>query len=152
MKSGLAILLFPNFLISSGSLSPENMDSIVHFEIPADDPKRAGEFYKEAFGWNIQAMPEMNYTMISTTPSDESGTPTKVGMINGGMPQRGQPIDHTVVTIQVQSIDDALTRVEKLGGKRFGDKMPVGDMGWAAYFKDTEGNTVGLWQSSGQMM
>lgn len=127
------------------------MDSIVHFEIPADDPKRAGEFYEQAFGWEVTAMPEMNYTMISTAPSDQNGIPTKPGMINGGMPKRGQPVDQTVVTIHVQSIDDALTRVEKLGGKRFGDKMPVGDMGWAAYFKDTEGNVVGLWQPASQM-
>jgi uncharacterized protein len=128
------------------------MDSIVHFEIPADDPKRAGEFYKQAFGWNIQAMPGMNYTMVGTAPSAENGRPTKMGMINGGMPQRGQPIDHTVVTINVQSIDDALNRIEKLGGKRVGDKMSVGDMGWSAYFKDTEGNVVGLWQPATPMM
>ena len=130
------------------------MDSIVHFEIPADDPKRAGEFYTKAFGWNVNAMPEMNYTMISTTPSDENGMPTKPGAINGGMPQRGMGVEHTVVTIQVQSIEDALTRIEKLGGKKVSDKMPVGDMGFAAYFKDTEGNVVGLWQPAmmpGQM-
>jgi len=127
------------------------MDSIVHFEIPADDPQRAREFYSKAFGWEVTPMPEMNYTMISTAPSDENGMPTKIGMINGGMPKRGQPIDQTVVTINVQSIDDALTRVEKLGGKRVGDKMAVGDMGWSAYFKDTEGNVVGLWQQSRPM-
>ncbi len=97
-------------------------------------------------------MPEMNYTMIGTAPSDENGTPKELGMINGGMPKRGQPIDHTVVTIHVQSIDDALTRIEKLGGKRVGEKMSLGDMGFAAYFKDTEGNVVGLWQAgAGQM-
>ncbi len=127
------------------------MDSIVHFEIPADDPKRAGEFYKQAFGWQVTAMPEMNYTMVSTGPSDQNGMPTQPGMINGGMPKRGQPIEHTVVTINVPSIDDALTRVEKLGGSRVGEKMPVGDMGWSAYFKDTEGNIVGLWQPAQQM-
>ena len=26
---------------------------VVHFEITADDPKRAAEFYKKAFGWEI---------------------------------------------------------------------------------------------------
>jgi len=130
------------------------MDSIVHFEIPADDPKRAGEFYTKAFGWNVMAMPEMNYTMISTTPSDENGMPTKPGAINGGMPKRGMGVEHTVVTIQVPSIEDALSRIEKLGGKKVSDKMPVGDMGFAAYFTDTEGNVVGLWQQAampGQM-
>jgi uncharacterized protein len=128
------------------------MDSIVHFEIPADDPKRAGEFYNRAFGWQVTPMPEMNYTMIGTAPSDENGTPKEPGMINGGMPKRGQPIEHTVVTIHVQSIDDALTKIEELGGKRLGEKMSLGDMGSAAYFKDTEGNVVGLWQAGAGSM
>ena len=127
------------------------MDSIVHFEIPADDPKRAGEFYNKAFGWDVQSMPEMNYTMISTTPSDENGMPKKAGAINGGMPMRNDMVKATVVTIDVKSIDDAIAKIEKLGGKRFGDKMPVGEMGWAAYFRDTEGNVVGLWQSAQPM-
>jgi len=26
--------------------------------------------------------------------------------------------------------------------------MQVGDMGYAAYFKDTEGNIIGLWQKN----
>ncbi len=28
--------------------------------------------------------------------------------------------------------------------------MQVGDMGYAAYFKDTEGNIIGLWQTINQ--
>jgi predicted enzyme related to lactoylglutathione lyase len=28
-------------------------------------------------------------------------------------------------------------------------RQPVGDMGFAAYFRDTEGNVVGLWQTAG---
>ncbi|MBA3318363.1 MAG: VOC family protein, partial [Gemmatimonadales bacterium] len=27
--------------------------TIVHFEIPADDPERAAKFYRELFGWQI---------------------------------------------------------------------------------------------------
>jgi uncharacterized protein len=135
-------------LLASNS---RNMDSIVHFEIPADDPKRAGEFYKQAFGWDIQSMPEMQYTMVSTTPSDENGVPKQAGAINGGMPMRSM-VPTTVVTINVKSIDDALAKIEKLGGKRAGDKMAVGEMGWAAYFKDSEGNLVGLWQNAQPMM
>ncbi len=128
------------------------MDSIVHFEIPADDPKRAGEFYNKAFGWDIQSMPEMQYTMISTTPSDENGMPKQPGAINGGMPKRNDMVKQTVVTVNVKSIDDSLAKIEKLGGKRMGDKMSVGEMGWAAYFRDTEGNVVGLWQNAQPMM
>ena len=29
------------------------MPKIVHFEIPADDPQRAGAFYRHVLGWEI---------------------------------------------------------------------------------------------------
>jgi predicted enzyme related to lactoylglutathione lyase len=141
--------LFTYLLLASNS---GTMDSIIHFELPADDTKRAGEFYMKAFGWMVNPMPEMDYTMIGTTPSDENGMPQKPGAINGGMPKRGEPVKQTVVTIGVDNIEDSLSKIEKLGGKRMGEKMAVGDMGWAAYFKDTEGNVVGLWQNARPMM
>ena len=119
----LTILLFPCLLIYFLRANSEAMDSIIHFEIPADDTKRAGEFYMKAFGWMVNPMPEMNYTMIGTTPSDEKGMPQTPGAINGGMPKRGEPVKNIVVTIGVQNIDDSLAKVEKLGGKRMGDKM-----------------------------
>jgi len=43
---------------------------IVHFEVPYDDGERARAFYREAFGWNLMEMPELNYTMVSTGPVD----------------------------------------------------------------------------------
>ena len=37
--------------------------NIVHVEIPAVNVEGAGKFYKGLFGWKLQHMPEMNYTM-----------------------------------------------------------------------------------------
>ena len=38
---------------------------VVHFEVPFDDGDRARSFYKEAFGWQLQTMPEMGgYTLV----------------------------------------------------------------------------------------
>jgi len=127
------------------------MDSVIHFEIPADNTKRAEEFYSKAFGWSMQRMPEFDYAMIGTAESNEMGMPKEAGRINGGMPKRGDPVQHVVVTIGVENIDSALDRIEKLGGKTVQKKMPVGDMGFTAYFKDTEGNVIGLWQNAGGM-
>src|SRR5437870_5655086 len=103
------------------------MDSIVHFEIPADDTKRASDFYSKAFGWQINPMPEMDYTMIGTDQSDEQGRPKEPGAINGGMTKRGyfDFFQHPVVTVRVQDIESALSKIEKLGGKTVGKKMPV---------------------------
>jgi uncharacterized protein len=126
------------------------MDSIVHFEIPAKDPKRASEFYTKAFGWVIDQFPNFEYWSLGTTMSDKDGRPTTPGAINGGLGKKGSTAPNNVtVTIGVPDLDAALANVKKLGGKQQGEKQPVGDMGWSAYFEDTEGNVIGLWQAKG---
>jgi len=125
------------------------MDSIVHFEIFAKDPKRASAFYQKAFGWQISQFPNFEYWNLGTTMSDKDGRPTSPGSINGGMGKKGQmPANDVTVTIGVADIDASMANIKKLGGKPLGKKMPVGDMGFSAYFQDTEGNVVGLWQSA----
>ena len=121
---------------------------VVHFEIPADDVARAEEFYRAAFGWQISSMPGMGYSLVTTTPSGDRG-PLEPGAINGGMLARQEPITAPVVVIEVDDIDAALSQVTDLGGDVVRGREPVGDMGFAAYFRDTEGNVVGLWQNAG---
>jgi predicted enzyme related to lactoylglutathione lyase len=123
------------------------MRKVVHFEIPADDVARAQKFYSTVFGWKMNSMPEMQYTLVSTVPTDEKGMPTEAGAINGGMLKREDPVMTPVITIDVENIDKALETIEKNGGRVVRKSMPVADMGFAAYFKDSEGNMVGLWQS-----
>ena len=125
------------------------MDKVVHFEIPADDLKRAQKFYKGVFGWNMDAVPEMEYILIGTTPVDENGMPTETGGINGGMMKRQSPFNSPIITINVENIEEAMKKVMKMGGKMVREKMQVGDMGYASYFKDTEGNIIGIWQKIG---
>jgi predicted enzyme related to lactoylglutathione lyase len=123
------------------------MNEIVHFEIPVDDLDRAQKFYKSTFGWQLNYVKEMDYTIIQTTEVDEKNMPKKPGSINGGMMKRSKNVNAPVVTISVASIDDALAKIEKNGGKAIGKKMEVENMGWSAYFKDPEGNVIGLWQN-----
>jgi predicted enzyme related to lactoylglutathione lyase len=124
-------------------------NSVVHFEIPADDFERAQKFYTDAFGWNLQHMPELQYSMVMTTESDEQGMPKTPGSINGGMGKRQSPTsEHPTVTIGVDDIDKAFELISAAGGSPLGEKMAVADMGWAAYFTDSEGNVVGLWQTA----
>jgi uncharacterized protein len=122
---------------------------VVHFEVPFDDADRALRFYREVFDWQIQSMPEMQYNMVSTGPLTDEGMPSEPGYIGGGMMQRQAPVHTPVITIAVDDIDAMLVAVEKNGGSTAGEKMQVGDMGFAAYFKDSEGNLMGLWQNAG---
>lgn len=122
---------------------------IVHFEIPADDPVRAGDFYRAAFDWDVRPVPGMDYTAIGTTPTDEQGAALEPGTINGGMRRRDQTLTGPCVTIDVEDIDRALETIGRLGGSTVQAKAPVGAIGFTAYFRDTEGNLMGLWQGVG---
>jgi predicted enzyme related to lactoylglutathione lyase len=118
---------------------------VVHFEIPYDDGDRARAFYKEAFDWDMQGWDQGEYTMVTTGPTGEMGA-SEAGFINGGMMKREGIYGGPVVTIAVDDIDASLATVERLGGSTVQEKLPIGDMGWSAYFKDPEGNLMGLFQ------
>jgi predicted enzyme related to lactoylglutathione lyase len=119
-----------------------------HFEIPADNTERARKFYSATFGWKATAVPGMDYTMVSTGPVDERGMPSSPGHISGGIGTRAGPLEHPVVTIVVDDLVAAEKQVEKNGGRIIQRRQPIGDgsMGFTGYFKDTEGNVVGLYE------
>ncbi len=120
---------------------------VVHFEVPYDDADRARSFYSDVFGWNIQPMPEFRYNFVQSGPTTDQGMPAEPGYIGGGMMEREGEIDGPVITIEVDSMDDAVKAIAAHGGSTVGEPMPVGSMGIAGYFKDSEGNLMGLWQS-----
>lgn len=119
---------------------------VVHFEIPYDDQQRAGSFYTDAFGWKLTSMPDMKYVLVTTGPGDQG--PSEPGFINGGLLARGLPVGTPLVVVDVDDIDESLQKIENLGGTTVSAKQPVGDMGFAAYFKDPEGNLLGLWETA----
>lgn len=120
---------------------------VVHFEIPFDDAERARTFYSEAFGWTIREIPGYRYSIVQTGPTGDDGFPTEVGYVGGGMLKRESPADRPVITIDVDDIDEALEKIEELGGMAVLNRQDVAEMGWVAYFKDVEGNLMGLWQA-----
>jgi predicted enzyme related to lactoylglutathione lyase len=121
---------------------------VVHFEIPFDDGDRARSFYASVFGWQVMEMPDMGYTIVSTGPTDPETGPSEPGFINGGMFTREDGSRAPNIVIDVPDIEAALKAAGEAGGSTVSERMAVGDMGFAAYFKDTEGNTVGLWQNA----
>jgi uncharacterized protein len=124
------------------------MDKVVHFEIPTDDAERARNFYGSVFDWRVQAMEGYDYTMVVTTPVDEqTQTPTVPGAINGGMRSRRDETPAPLLVIQVDSIDDSLKKIEAEGGSMVTPRTEMPGMGAFAYFKDSEGNVLGLWES-----
>jgi predicted enzyme related to lactoylglutathione lyase len=124
------------------------MNKVVHFEIPADDLKRADEFYKGVFDWQIQSVPYDGgeYHMATTVATDENQMPKEPGAINGGLVQRGEVAKTPVLYVSVDNIDEAVKQVEAHGGKVVLPKKAMEGMGAYAQITDTEGNVLGLWE------
>jgi predicted enzyme related to lactoylglutathione lyase len=117
------------------------MSRVVHFEIPADDPQRAIQFYQEVFGWKIEKWDgPIEYWLVMTGPEDQPG-------IDGGLTRREDPATGIENMIDVKDLDAALVDVKAQGGEVIRPRMAVPGIGWLAYIKDTEGNTFGIMES-----
>ena len=125
------------------------MDSVVHFEMPYDDPKRVAKFYKSAFGWQMQMLGEDmgNYVLATTVETSEKG-PKRPGAINGGFYEKKPdwPMQYPSVVIAVDDIKKSVKKVAKSGGKVLGEPMEIPGVGQYVSFVDTEGNRVSMLQ------
>jgi predicted enzyme related to lactoylglutathione lyase len=115
------------------------MGRIVHFEISADDLKRAIEFYK-LFGWEIteSGMPGGEYWLANTGTGDPG--------MNGAIMPRSYNTQPVINTISVDDLDDMIKKVKKAGGKVVGKKNTIPGVGDFIYATDTEGNKFGMLQ------
>ena len=120
-------------------------NTIVHFEIPADDPEKLAEFYRQLFGWKFQHEPSMNYWLIETVPTDEQGRPTEPG-VNGGMMRRMAPQQQITNYVGVPSVDECVKMAQELGATVVVPKQAVPKMGWFAQFIDPQRNLIAVFQ------
>ena len=113
----------------------------MHFEISADQLKRAIRFYNDVFAWQVNKWdgPE-DYWLITTGDEDQLG-------IDGGF-IRHQDCSATIInTIDVSSVDDFVLKIAQNGGKLVTPKMSIPGAGYVAYCQDTETNTFGIFQA-----
>ncbi len=129
------------------------MPTIVHFEMPADDVERAKKFYTDLFGWKIEKWPgtsskdssssSMEYWIVSTT--DDKGNKAPIG---GGLMKRQEQHQQITNFIDVNSVDEYSSKIEKIGGKVVVTKMAIPGMGYFAVCHDTENNSFGIWETN----
>lgn len=116
------------------------MPKIVHFEINADNPLRAKNFYENAFDWKIEKWEgPLEYWVIKAGKEGEEG-------IDGGLQKREESGDQIFNYIQVSNVDDFKNRIEQSGGTIESPKITVTGVGYMYMFKDTEGNKLGIMQ------
>ena len=93
------------------------MPRIIHFDLPADDPKRAIKFYEKVFGWKIKKWTgPIDYWLIMTGDEEEPG-------IDGVLSKREKPDGGVVNTLDVPSVDKFVEKVKKNGGKIVREKQ-----------------------------
>jgi predicted enzyme related to lactoylglutathione lyase len=119
----------------------EKMAKIIHFEIPAENTKRAVAFYENAFGWKISRYggEGMDYWLVTAGEDKETG-------INGAISAKDVTHPTTINTIGVTFFEDAVNKIKAAGGEILGQKMTVPNVGYMTYCKDTEGNIFGIMQ------
>jgi len=127
------------------------MNRPIHFEVQADDPSRAKDFYEKVLGWSIKksTMPGvgMDYWMIDT--GEGPG-------INGGLYKRSDNPMRKLMsfdcTVLVDNIDKVIEAIKANGGKiepwEGKEKWEMKGLGWFSRAVDTEGNIFGLLQAT----
>jgi predicted enzyme related to lactoylglutathione lyase len=116
---------------------------VVHFEVIGRDAKALQKFYGQAFDWEIEPVrggTDMEYAMARPQGQDEDGI---AGGIGGG--KEGYA-GHVTFYVAVPSLEEALAKIERLGGTTMmpPDQVPNGPR--IALFSDPEGHVVGLVQ------
>lgn len=120
------------------------MGRVVHFEIMAEDPQRAGRFYEEVFGWEVQKWDgPFDYWLVKT---GEEGEPGIDGAIMERQPDAQPGVGSYACIISTDSLDDSLQKIEEQRGEIYSPKESIPGVGSFAYCQDTEGNVFGVMQ------
>ena len=114
------------------------MPNVIHFEICVDDLEAAASFYSKVFGWKIAK--DSDYRFITTGDDDDPG-------ITGGLINRFDEWDTTVITIDVPSLDSFAKIITQAGGKVLAPKIAIARAGYVQYCQDPEGNRFRIWES-----
>lgn len=119
------------------------MHAVSWFDIPVADFDRALTFYQKIFDFEMIAGDAPSGGKMAMFPAD----PTK-GEISGAIVQHPDYTPGDIGSVvYLNGGDDlalVLDRVEGAGGTVLGPKTSIGEHGFVGYFKDTEGNKIGL--------
>jgi len=125
------------------------MSRPIHFEIHADDPARAAQFYKAVFDWAFEDWSEYAgtpYFGATTGPEGEPGINGAIMGRQGDGSGPGAPVNGAVLTMGSTDFDATHDRVLAAGGQVALPKHALPGMAWQGYYLDTEGSVFGVHQ------
>ncbi len=110
---------------------------VVHFEISGKDAKKTQEFYSKLFDWKLEAMPGMDYGMVSAEHNGGKG-------IGGGISGSDQAPPYVSFYVEVDDLQKYLDKAEKMGANTVMPPTTIPGMVSFAMFTDPDGNCVGI--------
>lgn len=112
------------------------------FEIPVSDLKRARKFYEKVFGVKLK-LEDMDPVKMAFFPMSQTtfGAAGALAKCDGYFKPSHEG---TLVYFSVASVEAALKKIEKAGGKTLMPVKSIGQYGFIAHFEDCEGNRVAL--------
>jgi predicted enzyme related to lactoylglutathione lyase len=121
--------------------SQEN--SLNWFEISVSDIKRATKFYETVFGIKMEQHEQMGMKM-AFFPSENMNGKASGGLVEG--PMHKPSADGAKIYLNGNpDLANALSKIEEAGGKVTMPKTKISDdIGFMAFFVDSEGNMVAL--------
>ena len=114
-------------------------NAINWFEIPAINIERAVKFYSKVLDVEMPMSTSAPSTKMAFFPADPDGVQGALVQAEGYVPSDKGSL------LYLNAGDDlapALARVKPAGGSVIREKFSIGEHGFIAYFKDTEGNKV----------
>jgi predicted enzyme related to lactoylglutathione lyase len=122
----------------------KSTNSINWFEIPAQDIKRAKSFYENIFSTEMEELPEMMGMKMVSFPSEMGNGKASGALVQSQMHKPS--VDGAVIYLNANpKIQNVIDRIEKSGGKVIMPKTQISpEIGFMAFFIDTEGNKVAL--------
>ncbi|HTJ12326.1 MAG TPA: VOC family protein [Dinghuibacter sp.] len=108
---------------------------VVHFEIGCQDLEKTTAFYTGLFGWSPLMAPPYAAHLQTGSADGIQGHITALGH---------EPHQYVTFYIRTDDIADTLRRIEAAGGKKLLGPVPLPDKSHFAWFRDPEGNTIGL--------
>lgn len=121
-----------------------NVNAINWFEIPVTDIERAQEFYEGIFDMDMAPMEEMMGMQMVAFPIEMNN-----GKVGGALVKSDYhrpSMEGAVLYLNANpDIQTILDRVEELGGEITMPRTEINaEIGYMAFFNDTEGNRIGL--------
>lgn len=111
------------------------------FEIPVKDLERAAAFYKNVFDVELTAE-EMGSMRLAMFPFTKDAPGVAGALVKG--PSYEPSRTGAVVYFSVESIEEALRRINASGGKTLMPRTSIGPYGFIAQYEDSEGNRLAL--------